>query len=658
MPRHLILLLFSAVLLSAQAAVFQPVTDFLFLGAQWVDVPKFPGDFGLLKLSFFLADQHVDVSVSLSRCGLYAEPVRSPSAGPGVYEAILKVRADRLGVSEGCTAVFRSRYVYKSGALSGGVEKVEYAEVYVPPYPSPQVAAVGGLTIGVKGRVLLRVWDSFRYNGTVEVSAVGARLYGPVTFRGDLGNFTAPLEVAPLDFSASLTVTIRARDALGREVVVARQVPLSVKPRPTPIVVVEHRQWVPSGCSSIGLRVMYPMPVNGTVYAMHTSATLERGEAYIWPMVCAGGPYVVIPVTVQLDTGAVDRVELQLPVYQTQPSLGVSAEPTVLVMNYINKVVVKIRGAGLVEGSIAVSGGVVLGQHPVPFFGVDAVEVVLNVIPTSPVVTLDVSVAGVGWTTINLVASQRAPVEVWVEPAELPSGGRETVRIYVRPRVNVSEVAVTLYPVSGVVFPQRTVYLGAGGVVDLTLEVPADVVGNVAVGYKASYVLASRVSGEYVGTLYLVALQRPVLLIDASVTPERPGAGDPFYLAVRLYNSGGVEARDVRLNASGVKVVRAPSPLGAVAPQTSRDALFTLVAERPGTYSVTVAATYFDRLGRLYTAQRTVTVVVNSTEAAPTRTAAASSTQSDQLLAVAAVVAVGVALVALGVWRGRAGRSR
>jgi hypothetical protein len=269
---------------------------------------------------------------------------------PRVYEAILKVRADRLGVSEGCTAVFRSRYVYKSGALSGGVEKVEYAEVYVPPYPSPQVAAVGGLTIGVKGRVLLRVWDSFRYNGTVEVSAVGARLYGPVTFRGDLGNFSAPLEVAPLDFSASLTVTIRTRDALGREVVVARQVPLSVKPRPTPMVVVEHRQWVPSGCSTVGLRVMYPMPVNGTVYAMDTSAPLEKGEAYIWPMVCAGGPYVVIPVTVQLDTGAVDRVELQLPVYQTQPTLGVSAEPTVLVMNDINKVVVKIRGLGSWRG--------------------------------------------------------------------------------------------------------------------------------------------------------------------------------------------------------------------------------------------------------------------------------------------------------------------
>jgi hypothetical protein len=82
-------------------------------------------------------------------------------------------------------------------------------------------------------------------------------------------------------------------------------------------VVVEHRQWVPLGCSSVGLRVKYPMPVNGTVYAMDTSATLERGEAYIWPMVCAGGSYVVIPMTVQLDTGAVDRVELQLPVYQT-----------------------------------------------------------------------------------------------------------------------------------------------------------------------------------------------------------------------------------------------------------------------------------------------------------------------------------------------------
>jgi len=660
MPRHLILLIISAVLLSAQAAVFQPATDFLFLGAQWVDVPKFPGDFGLLKLSFFLADQHVDVSVSLSRCGLYAEPVRSSSAGPGVYEAILKVRADRLGVSVGCTVVFRSRYVYKSGALSGGVEKVEYAEVYVPPYPSPQVAAVGNLTIGVKGRVLLRVWDSFRYNGTVEVSAVGARLYGPITFRGDLGNFSASLEVAPLDFSTSLTVTIRTRDALGREVVVARQVPLSVKPRPTPMVVVEHRQWVPSGCSTVGLRVMYPMPVNGTVYAMDTSATLERGEAYIWPRVCASGPYVVIPVTVQLDTGAVDRVELQLPVYQTQPTLSITAEPTVLVMNDINKVVVKIRGAGAVEGVITVSGGVVLGQHPVPFFGVDAAEVVLNVIPTSSVVTLDVSVAGVGRTTINLVASQRAPVEVWVEPAEVQSGGRETMRIYVRPRVNVSEVAITLYPVSGVVFPQRTVYLGAGGVVDLPVEVPADKVGNVEIGYKVSYVLVSGVSGEYAGRLYLVASQRPVLLMDISVTPERPSAGKPFYLAVRLYNSGGVEAGDVRLNASGVKVVRAPSPLGAVAPQTSKDAIFTLVVERPGTYNVTVTATYFDKLGRLYTEQRTVTVVaVDSAEAAPTWTAATSNIQSDQFLAVAAVVAVGLALVALGVWRrGHAGRSR
>jgi hypothetical protein len=128
---------------------------------------------------------------------------------------------------------------------------------------------------------------------------------------------------------------------------------------------------------------------------------------------------------------------------------------------------------------------------------------------------------------------------------------------------------------------------------------------------------------------------------------------------VRLYNSGGIEARDVRLNASGVEVVRASPPLGAVAPQTSRDAIFTLVVERPGTYTVTVTATYFDKLGRLYTAQRTVTVVVvDSAEAAPTRTAAASNIQSDQFLAVAAVVAVGVALVALGVWRGRAGRSR
>jgi len=41
--------------------------------------------------------------------------------------------------------------------------------------------------------------------------------------------------------------------------------------------------------------------------------------------------------------------------------VGVSAEPTVLVMNDINKVVVKIRDPGVVEGVITVSGGIVLG---------------------------------------------------------------------------------------------------------------------------------------------------------------------------------------------------------------------------------------------------------------------------------------------------------
>jgi hypothetical protein len=230
--------------------------------------------------------------------------------------------------------------------------------------------------------------------------------------------------------------------------------------------------------------------------------------------------------------------------------------------------------------------------------------------------------------------------------------------VYFKPRVNVTEMSVTLYPVSGVVFPQRTVYLGSGGVVDLPVEVPADVVGNVAIGYKVAYTLASGFSGEYTATLNLVASQRPALALDAAVTPERPRAGEPFYVAVRLYNSGGVEARDVRLNVSGpVKVVRAPSPLGAVAPQASKDALFTLVAEEPGVYNLTVTATYTDRLGRVYTSQRSLSVVINASRA-PAQTVSAPQRSSSDVLPVLLLVAAGVAVVVFGIWRGRAGRSR
>lgn len=56
MPRAVLVLLAGVFLALGQAVAFQPAVEQLFLGGQWIDVPKYPGDVGLLKLSYYLAD--------------------------------------------------------------------------------------------------------------------------------------------------------------------------------------------------------------------------------------------------------------------------------------------------------------------------------------------------------------------------------------------------------------------------------------------------------------------------------------------------------------------------------------------------------------------------------------------------------------------------
>lgn len=53
-----------AALAYSQATVgLTPSVDYLWLGAKWSQVPKYPGDIGVLTLSYYLSNQYVDVSV-------------------------------------------------------------------------------------------------------------------------------------------------------------------------------------------------------------------------------------------------------------------------------------------------------------------------------------------------------------------------------------------------------------------------------------------------------------------------------------------------------------------------------------------------------------------------------------------------------------------
>ncbi|MEZ0320058.1 MAG: hypothetical protein ABWK05_08735 [Pyrobaculum sp.] len=658
------LLLLLAVFVTAQVLVFAPQVDFLFLGAQWVDLPRYGGDVGVLKLSFYLAHQHVDVSVSFRCQGLDPEPARAAYAGPGVYEVLVKARAHGLGKTAGCAVVFKSRYVVKDGSLTDGVEKVDYFEVYVPHYPNPRVEVVGVVYLGLRGRVELRVGDVYAYNGSLEISAAGARVLGAATYAGDLRNVSLPLEVVAFDPSAALTVLVKARDALGREVAVYRTVPLRVSPRPMPNITISPR-WLRAGTSAtVDVSVRFPIPVNGTASVGRWSAPLVNGAAFLRAEAFGSPPSVVLPLVVTYDTGVADRFEVELPVYQVaDPEVRVEAKPAVLVTNVVNRVEVAVYAPGEFTAQIAVSGATALGPQPVLIRGVDAAEAVVEVVPSGGVVSLAVDVAyrgGFDRRVINLLVVQKTPVEVRAEPLEVSAGGRERLLIYVTPLVNVSELGVELYPVSGLVFAQRSYRLGrSGGAVELEVDVPSDVLGNVALGYRVYYITASGAYGEHGGVIYLLAVQRPRVQVDFSVVPEGPRAGSPFYLVVRLYNKGGVEARDVTVEAVGdVKVVRQPPPLGSLAPQSSRDAVFTLMADAAGLKNITVKVLYSDRLGKTYQEVRRLTVVINAS--APVAAAAPKKEGGESQLTLAAafvaLTAVAAALVLLGVRRGRVAR--
>lgn len=646
----------------ASGQIFAADADYLFLGVRWVDVPKYPGDFGLLRASFYLADQHVDVSVALLRCG-YVETVRLPSAGPGVVDVAIKLQVDRLGVSTECTLLFKSRYVSKGGVLRDGVEKAEYVKLEIPHYPSPHVRVVGDLVAGVRGTAAVVVTDVYSYYGSVEVSAAGARVYSPPVAFGDLANFTMPVEIVADGPGAVWTVVIRTRDALGREIVLTRQLPLPVGPRPLPKVYTDV-SWLKAGAQSqVAIRVEYPFPVDGVVYVLGYSAPLVGGRGELAVAVVPDVPKLVLPVVVQLDTGAVDRVEISIPVYTVADGdFSVEVWPQVLNIGELSTVWIRARGRGEFTGQISVSGAVLLGQSPVFFRGVEEATVELRLIPTSSVVSIDVAAVAGGRLerrSAALVASQRPPFDVAVEPAEVPSGKSTPVKIRLYPRLNVTEASVTIWPGQNAVFPQKTAKIPpAGGEVEIEVAVPEEVMGGVVLNYRVVYTLASGVSGEYVGTLTLLATQSPSLDIELSVVPERPEAGKPFYLVVRLYNRAGVEARDVKTYIEGdVAAVRNPPPLGAVPPQGSKDATFTLVAEHGGRRPVEVVVEYRDRFGRVYTARRELVVdVANYTPPA----AAAQERDRPPAAAVAAsaLAAVAAAIVVIAVKRGRVARTR
>ncbi|MEM1663516.1 MAG: hypothetical protein QW680_02280 [Pyrobaculum sp.] len=658
--KPIIIVVFLSVLALGQ--VFTIDVDYLYLGWGWVDVPKYPGDFGLVKFSFYLAQRHVDVSVSLYRCG-QGDVAKLASAGPGVVEVVIRHRFDKLGTTLDCVLEFKSKYVEKGGGLSSGFEQLEHVRIEVPHYPSPFVSIRGDFVAGLRDQAEVVVQDVFDYNGTVELSIINGRLYSPQYLYGNLKNLTATVEAVVDGPGALLTATIRTRDALGRDVVIIRSVPLLVRPRPLPRVST-NVEWLPAGvATSFKIVVEYPFEVDGALYVLDKWAPLVRGRGEVEVIVTPEAPRLVLPVVAQLETGAVDRVELSIPVYAVAYSdFVVDVRPTSLTIGELSTVYLKASGVGRFVGQINVAGAVALGATPIFFHGDGSVDVEIRLVPTASVVTLDINVvynSRLERRVLNILATPRLPFDISVTPLEIPSGGASLVKIGFKPRVNVSEAIVTLWPGQGLVFPQRIIQLPrGGGEVELEVVVPEDVVGNVGVNYRVAYTLESGTTGEFSGVVNLLAVQSPRLSIEVSTPPAEPTVGKPFFIVLKIFNTGGVEARDVRAYLIGdVEVVRSPPPLGAVPPQGSKDATFTVASHTPGARELRVVVEYRDKLGRIYTAERAIVVQVFNTTSVTQPSVMSRGDGGLAAVVVLALIGVGVLITILAAKRGRVARA-
>ena len=172
-----------ALLAYSQAIVgLTPAVDYLWLGVKWAQLPKFPGDVGVLSLSFYVSSQYVDVSISLTPKCAYLTPletVRLPSAGPGVVSVTLKVSASALNVTCPATVDIKATYKVSGSSLVDGMEKVEYADVYIPPYPAANVTAGGVAYLGLPRTINLTVSAPYSLVGVLTLQAQGARVLSP-----------------------------------------------------------------------------------------------------------------------------------------------------------------------------------------------------------------------------------------------------------------------------------------------------------------------------------------------------------------------------------------------------------------------------------------------------------------------------------------------
>jgi hypothetical protein len=637
-----------ALLAYSQATVgLAPAVDYLWLGVKWAQLPKFPGDVGVLSLSFYVSSQYVDVSVSLTPKCPYLTPLetaRLPSAGPGVVSVTLKVSASALNATCPTTVAIKAAYKASGSTLVDGMERVEYADVYIPPYPTANVTAGGVAYLGLPRTLNLTVSAPHSLVGVLTLQAQVARVLspaGPVYVAGAVS--TVPVTLIADSYGAVLTVNIQTKDWLGNPVSLSYAVPVAVAPPPPSVLYLNPTTLYANRQNAVNLTILLPVPADGAAVVSAAGAAMPQSSVVV-PIRAGRGSAIieVYPVSnvvtftaqVTYQIAGVSRTEQISTTAAVQQAAGgasrVEVKPPRLIAGVANNVTLLVSAPGKFNVSVAVSNAAV--DKPLPYFfggsGRAAASLVVTPLSSQPVsITLTVyHAAGTDQYTVNLPVSSSSIFTVLPTPSLVKSGGNRTVVVTVinSGDVAVQKAVVTISPASAsLLAPTYTFQLGRLAPLDsaqlpISFIVPATYSGTLAFTYNIVYTTELGTVGTAQSTFYLQALQTPAINITSvSVVPAVPQPRGTFYVSITIVNKGFTSVTNLQVEAKpprGIRPITSPIYFaGQLDPQQTATIPLSFNATAPGQYNIELVVTYTDNYGNLYTIPYTVTVTVSNT---------------------------------------------
>ncbi|MFN3804503.1 MAG: hypothetical protein ACK4SY_05565 [Pyrobaculum sp.] len=654
--------------------------DYLWLGAQWVELPKFPGDVGVLRLSFYLSSQYVDVTISLTPRCLELTPLdeaRLPAAGPGVFSANIKVRASALDVMCPAVVTLDARYRLSGGSLVDGISKWEAVEIYIPPYPTAEVYVRGVAHLGLPTNVTLAIRSPYGLAGVLAVEGQGARVLqprGPVALNGS--HVEIPVALIADTPTPALRVTIQSRDWLGSPVTLSFLTPVATAPAPSPLVVVTPGVLYGNRYNRVNLSVLLPLAVDGEAVVTTSGGAMSQSSVSI-PIrggrgaatveVYPTSPVVTFNVQLSYSVAGVVKTDAAAVSAAVQQGLGgvaqVEVRPSRLIAGVVNNVTLAVAAPGVFNASISVSNAAVDKATPYFFSGRDraAVQMLITPLSTQPVV-FTVSIyhgGGVEQYVATLPVSSSSIFTITATPSVIHTGGNRTIAANI---VNsgdfvVQKAVVTISPgVHTVVAPTYSYQverLAPLQQVSLPISfiAPATLSGAVPFVYSIVYTTELGTVGTAQGTFYIQALQVPAVEVtNVAVVPQTPELYKTFFISVTVVNKGYSPVASLQVEAQtppGVKAVTPTYFAGQLDAQQSASIPMSFNATSPGAHQLRLVVTYTDPYGNRHAVVRNVTIVVTNGTTAP----ADMQRQPQAQYAIAAgVVAAAGAAAAGGLW--------